>query len=52
MRCNCRPKPSDAGASIVLQGDGNTAYERVVSMIDLVNASGLSLSVATARIGF
>ncbi len=45
-------KARDPGASIVLQGDGRTAYERVVAMIDLVNASGLSLSVATGRIGF
>jgi biopolymer transport protein ExbD len=45
-------KARDAGASIVLQGDGRTAYEGVVAMIDLVNASGLSLSIATARIGF
>lgn len=45
-------KARDAGASIVLQGDGTTAYAAVIAMIDLVNEVGLSLSVATARIGF
>jgi biopolymer transport protein ExbD len=45
-------KARDAGAGIVLQGDGTTAYAGVVAMIDLVNETGLSLSVATARIGF
>jgi biopolymer transport protein ExbD len=45
-------KARDGGASVVLQGDGKTAYAGVVAMIDLVNEVGLGLSVATARIGF
>jgi len=45
-------KARDAGASVVLQGEGRTAYERVVLMIDLVNGVGLGLSIATGRIGF
>ena len=42
----------DARATVVLQGDGKAPYQRVISMIDLVNESGLGLSLATSRIGF
>lgn len=42
----------DPKATVVLQGDGRTAYESVVATIDLVNKVGIGLSIATARIGF
>lgn len=42
----------DAGASVVLQGDGRAPYARLVEMIDLCNEVHIGLSLATARIGF
>ncbi len=42
----------DAGATVVLQGDAETPYTRVVAMIDLCNQVQIGLSLATARIGF
>jgi biopolymer transport protein ExbD len=42
----------DPGATVVLQGDGRTQYERVVAMIDLCNEVQIGISIATARIGF
>ncbi len=45
-------KARDSGATVVLQGDPRTAYERVVQMIDLCNDVAIGMSIATARIGF
>lgn len=42
----------DAGATVVLQGDGRAPYARLVEMIDLCNEVRIGLSLATARIGF
>lgn len=42
----------DAKSTIVIQGDGRARYERVVAMIDLCNEAEVSMSIATARIGF
>src|SRR5262245_38558788 len=42
----------DAGATVVIQGDGATAYARVVAMIDLCNDVRIGMSLATSRIGF
>ena len=45
-------KARDAKASVVVQGAGPAPYQRVVSMIDLVNELELGLTLATSRIGF
>jgi biopolymer transport protein ExbD len=45
-------KARDAGATVVIQGDGATQYERVVAMIDLCNEVQIGISIATSRIGF
>lgn len=45
-------KARDAGATVVLQGDGTTRYDGVVAMIDLCNELQIGMSIATARIGF
>jgi biopolymer transport protein ExbD len=45
-------KARDAKATVVIQGDGRTQYQRVVAMIDLCNELQIGLSLATARIGF
>lgn len=42
----------EARSTIVLQGDGRARYGRVVAMIDLCNEAEVSMSIATARIGF
>lgn len=42
----------DSGATVVIQGDGQAAYEHVVAMIDLCNQVQIGMSLATARIGF
>ncbi len=42
----------DAGATVVIQGDGQAPYARVVAMIDLCNEVQIGISIATARIGF
>jgi biopolymer transport protein ExbD len=42
----------DSGATIVVQGDPRTTYERVVAMIDLCNELGVGMNLATSRIGF
>jgi len=42
----------DAGATVVLQGDGRAPYARLIEMIDLCNEVRIGLSLATARIGF
>jgi biopolymer transport protein ExbD len=45
-------KAREPRATVVIQGDGKAAYQRVVAMIDLVNELELGLSLATSRIGF
>lgn len=45
-------KGRDAGATVVIQGEDQARYERVVAMIDLCNEAQIGLSLATARIGF
>jgi biopolymer transport protein ExbD len=45
-------KARDAKATVVIQGDGRTQYQRVVAMIDLCNELQIGLSLATSRIGF
>ena len=45
-------KARDAKATVVIQGDGRTQYQRVVAMIDLCNELQIGLSLATARNGF
>jgi len=42
----------DAKSTVVLQGDGQARFGRVVAMIDLCNEAEVGLSIATARIGF
>jgi biopolymer transport protein ExbD len=42
----------DAGATVVIQGDAQAQYARVVAMIDLCNEVQVGISIATARIGF
>ena len=42
----------DAGATVVIQGDTQARYARVVAMIDLCNEVQIGISIATARIGF
>jgi biopolymer transport protein ExbD len=45
-------RAQDAKSTIVIQGDGTARYGRVVVMIDLCNEAEVSMSLATARIGF
>ena len=45
-------RAQDAQSTIVIQGDGRARYDRVVAMIDLCNEAEVSMSIATARIGF
>jgi biopolymer transport protein ExbD len=45
-------RAQDAKSTIVIQGDGRARYDRVVAMIDLCNEAEVSMSIATARIGF
>jgi biopolymer transport protein ExbD len=45
-------KARDAKATVVIQGDGRSQYQRVVAMIDLCNELQIGLSLATSRIGF
>jgi biopolymer transport protein ExbD len=45
-------KARDAQATVIIQGDAKTQYERVVAMIDLCNEVQIGMSLATARIGF
>jgi biopolymer transport protein ExbD len=45
-------RAQDPKSTIVVQGDGKARYERVVAMIDLCNEAEVSMSIATARIGF
>jgi len=45
-------KARDPKATVVVQGAGKAPYQRVVSMIDLVNEFELGLNLATSRIGF
>jgi biopolymer transport protein ExbD len=45
-------KARDSQASVVIQGDAKTQYNRVVSLIDLCNEAQIAMSLATARIGF
>jgi len=42
----------DAKSTVVIQGDGQARYERVVAMIDLCNEAEVGMSIATGRIGF
>ena len=42
----------NAKSTVVIQGDGQARYERVVAMIDLCNVAEVSMSIATGRIGF
>jgi len=42
----------DAKSTVIIQGDGQARYERVVAMIDLCNEAEVSMSIATGRIGF
>ena len=42
----------DAKSTVVIQGDGQARYERVVAMIDLCNEAEVAMSIATGRIGF
>ncbi|CAD5373522.1 Biopolymer transporter ExbD [Rubrivivax sp. A210] len=42
----------DAKSSVVIQGDGQARYERVVAMIDLCNEAEVAMSIATGRIGY
>jgi len=42
----------NAKSTVVIQGDGQSRYHRVVSMIDLANEAEVSMSLATGRIGF
>jgi len=42
----------DAKSTIVIQGDGQARYDRVVAMIDLCNEAEVAMNIATARIGF
>jgi biopolymer transport protein ExbD len=42
----------DPLSTVVVQGDGQARYDRVVAMIDLCNEAQVSLSLATGRIGF
>jgi biopolymer transport protein ExbD len=45
-------KARDPKATVVIQGDGRSQYQRVVAMIDLCNELQIGLSLATSRIGF
>ena len=45
-------RAQDAQSTIVIQGDGRARYDRVVAMIDLCNEAEVSMSIATARLGF
>jgi biopolymer transport protein ExbD len=42
----------DAKSTVVVQGDDKARFERVVAMIDLCGEAEVSMSLATARIGF
>jgi biopolymer transport protein ExbD len=42
----------DAKSTVVLQGDAKARYERVIAMIELCNDAEVSMSIATARLGF
>jgi biopolymer transport protein ExbD len=42
----------DAKSTVVLQGDGRARYDRVIAMIELCNEAEVSMSIATARLGF
>jgi biopolymer transport protein ExbD len=42
----------DPKATVVIQGDSEARYERVVAMIDLCGQAGIGINLATARIGF
>jgi biopolymer transport protein ExbD len=45
-------RDQDARSTIVVKGDGKARYDRVMAMIDLCNEAGVSMNIATARIGF
>jgi len=45
-------KARDAKASVVIQGNAQAQYAGVIELIDLCNEVGISLSLATARIGY
>jgi len=45
-------RAKDARSTVVVQGDGKVRFDRVVAMIDLCNEAEVSMSIATARIGF
>jgi len=45
-------RAKDARSTVVVQGDGKARFDRVVAMIDLCNEAEVSISIATARIGF
>jgi len=41
----------DPKSSVVIKGDGRTKYQQVIEVIDLCNALGVNMAIATARIG-
>ena len=41
----------DPKMSVVIKGDGHAQYDKVVQVIDLCNALGVNMAIATARIG-
>jgi len=45
-------RAQDAKSTIVVQGDDKARFDRVVTMIDLCGEAEVSMSLATARIGF
>jgi biopolymer transport protein ExbD len=45
-------RAQDPLSTVVVQGDGKARFDRVVAMIDLCNEAQISMSLATARIGF
>lgn len=45
-------RAADAKTSVIVQGDGDAPYAHVVAAIDLCSLAGVSMSLATARIGY
>ncbi len=45
-------RAADAKTTVIVQGEADAPYAHVIAAIDLCNLAGVSMSLATARIGF
>lgn len=44
-------KSRDSGMSVLIKGDADAQYEKVVTVIDLCDRIGVNMGIATSRIG-